>query len=99
MILSKENSEIINTTCKSHSVEKMYMFGSAASGTIKKNSDVDILVKFNKMDLYYYFDNLLSLIEKLELIFKRPVDLLEEQAVNNPFLKRSIDKNKILIYG
>ena len=99
MILNKENSKIINATCKFHLVERMYMFGSAASGTMKKNSDVDILVKFNEMDLYYYFDNLLSLKEKLELIFKRPVDLLEEQAVNNPFLKRSIDRNKILIYG
>ena len=99
MVLNKGNTKILNTTCKSHLVEKMYMFGSAASGTLKKNSDVDILVKFAEMDLYNYFDNLLSLKEKLENIFKRPVDLLEEQAVRNPFLKRSIDKNKILIYG
>lgn len=99
MILKKANTEKLKTICKSHLVTKMYMFGSAASSTMKKNSDVDILVNFAEMDLYNYFDNLLSLKEKLELIFKKPVDLLEEQAVNNPFLKRSIDRNKILIYG
>lgn len=99
MILNKKNSEKLKTTCKSHLVSKMYMFGSAASGTMKKNSDVDILVDFAEMDLYNYFENLLSLKDKLENIFKRPVDLLEEKALKNPYLKRSIDRNKVLIYG
>lgn len=99
MILKKENIKKINSACKIHLVEKMYMFGSMVSGKMNKDSDVDILVKFADMDPYNYFDNLLSLKENLESIFKRPVDLLEEQAVKNPYLKRSIDRNKILIYG
>ena len=99
MVLNKENTEALKTTCKIHLVSKMYMFGSAASGTMKKNSDVDILVDFAEMDLYDYFENLLSLKEKLENIFKRPVDILEEKALKNPYLKRSIDRNKVLIYG
>ena len=99
MILKKTNTKKLKTICKSHLVTKMYMFGSAASGTMKRNSDIDILVNFAEMDLYNYFDNLLSLKEKLENIFNKPVDLLEEQAVKNPYLRRSIDKNKVLIYG
>jgi hypothetical protein len=66
---------------------------------MNKNSDVDILVKFTDMNLYHYFDNLLSLKDSLESIFNRPVDLLEEQAIKNPYLKNSIDNNKKLLYG
>ena len=41
----------------------------------------------------------MELKEKLEQLLSRPVDLLEEQAVRNPVLRRSIDHNKKLIYG
>ena len=99
MVISEENRELINLTCQKHLVERLFIFGSAATGKMNKNSDVDILVKFAKMDLYNYFNNLLSLKENLENIFNRTVDLLEEQSVRNPYLKRSIDRNKILIYG
>ncbi|KAF0235885.1 MAG: hypothetical protein FD181_3192 [Prolixibacteraceae bacterium] len=99
MIINKEIGDLINSTCKSHFVDKMYIFGSAVSGNLRANSDIDILVKFTEMNLYNYFNNLLSLKSSLEAIFNRPVDLLEEQAVKNPYLKRSIDNNKKLIYG
>ncbi len=99
MIISDEIQERINSACKIHFVETMYLFGSAASGNMNKNSDVDILVKFTDMNLYHYFDNLLSLKDSLESIFNRPVDLLEEQAIKNPYLKNSIDNNKKLLYG
>jgi predicted nucleotidyltransferase len=99
MIISDEIQERINTVCKIHFVETMYLFGSAASGSMNKNSDLDILVKFSEMNLYHYFDNLLSLKDSLESIFNKPVDLLEEQAVKNPYLKNSIDNNKKLLYG
>jgi len=99
MDLKELNIEKIDAICRSHYVARLCIFGSAASGNMKKNSDVDVLVKFSDMDLYYYLENLLSLKTELEKIFNRPVDILEEQALNNPYLKNSIDRNKILIYG
>ncbi len=82
-----------------HHVEKLYLFGSMLSGKIKDTNDIDLLVRFSNMDLYYYFDNYINLKNSLERLFKKPVDLLEEQAIRNPVLKSSIDKNKKLIYG
>jgi predicted nucleotidyltransferase len=41
----------------------------------------------------------MELKEKLECLLKRPVDILEEQTIQNPVLRRSIDRNKKLIYG
>jgi predicted nucleotidyltransferase len=98
MDLKQNDIEKIYSICNSHHVERFHIFGSAASGNLKKNSDVDVLVQFSDIDLYYYFENLLSLKEELEKLFNRPVDILEEQALKNPYLKKSIDRNKILLY-
>jgi predicted nucleotidyltransferase len=36
---------------------------------------------------------------ELESLFNRQVDLMEEQAIRNPYFKREVDKEKQLIYG
>jgi predicted nucleotidyltransferase len=47
----------------------------------------------------FHCDNYFDLKEQLESIFNRPIDLLEEQAIRNPYFKNEIDKEKQLIYG
>ncbi len=37
--------------------------------------------------------------EELEGLFSRNVDLVEIQTIKNPILKRSIDRNKKILYG
>jgi predicted nucleotidyltransferase len=80
-------------------VDKLYLFGSAAKGDLMPLSDVDFLVKFRDFNLKYYFENFLTLKGSLADILKRKVDLVEQQALKNPVLIRSIEKNKILVYG
>jgi predicted nucleotidyltransferase len=99
MLITKKNKTLINSICEIHGVEKLYLFGSATSNVFSKNSDIDFLVKFRNIDLEKYFDNYISLKEKLKNIFKRDVDLVEEQTLKNPILIKSINKNKELIYG
>ncbi|MBW2963040.1 nucleotidyltransferase family protein [Mesonia aestuariivivens] len=93
------NIKRVKTLCKKHKVEKLYLFGSATNETFSENSDIDFLVKFNISDLSLYFDNYISFKEKLGKIFKRDIDLVEEQTLKNPILINSINKNKELIYG
>ncbi|OFX24798.1 MAG: nucleotidyltransferase [Bacteroidetes bacterium GWA2_31_9] len=95
----KINKQQLSELCKQHNVLRLYLFGSFAKNTETEQSDIDFLVKFNDVELYYYFDNYLSLKENLERIYQRKVDLLEEQTVKNPFLEQSINQSKILIYG
>ncbi|WP_026776203.1 nucleotidyltransferase family protein [Polaribacter sp. Hel_I_88] len=99
MVLTKKNKALIKSLCENHSVEKLYLFGSATTKAFSKNSDIDFLVKFRKIDLEKYFDNYITLKEALKNIFKREVDLVEEQTLKNPILINSINKNKELIYG
>jgi len=93
------NTETIKNLCNKHKVTRLYLFGSFANGTPKPNSDIDFLVTFGNVDLYNYFDNYLNLRDELEKIYKRKVDLVEEQTVKNPFLLQSINQSKQLIYG
>ena len=93
------DKNMINEICKSHNVDKLYLFGSATGNSFSSESDIDLLVKFKKIDLLNYFMNYTSLKEKFKQMFKREVDLLEEQTLKNPILIKSINKNKELIYG
>ena len=99
MNIIEQNSEQIKKVCSKHKVDQMFVFGSVLTKEFNENSDVDFLVKFGKIDLYDYFENLLNLKENLENILQRKIDILEIQAVKNPYLKKSIDNSKLLIYG
>ena len=99
MLLTKQHINSLHALCEKHNVEKLYVFGSYATNTLNEESDIDLLVKFKEIDLTTYFLNFLAFKEKLKKIFKRDVDLIEEQTLKNPILIQSINKNKALIYG
>jgi len=99
MNIVEQNLSNVSELCKLHNVKDMYLFGSVLTEQFSSDSDVDFLVNFKPIDLFQYFDNYMELKEKLEHLLKRPVDLLEEQTIQNPVLRRSIDRNKKLIYG
>ena len=89
----------IKDLCLKHKVAKLFVFGSILSDRFKRSSDIDFLVDFQGVDLYDYADNYFSLKSSLENLLKRQVDLLEDKAVRNPYLRHSIDSSKQLIYG
>lgn len=97
--LIRENSERIKDLCSSHLVASFFLFGSAAIGPFKPESDFDFLVKFKPMPLEDYFENYIDLKIKLESLLNRKVDLVEVQTLKNRFLIQSIGKSKVLIYG
>ncbi len=89
----------ISALCEKHKVSRMFAFGSVLTNRFNENSDVDLMVAFNKNGIRDYFDNFFELKHSLEKLFGRDVDLLEEQMVQNPYLKKNIDATKALIYG
>ncbi len=99
MNLIERNIEKLKKLCDKYNVSKLYVFGSAISGKFRKDSDIDFLVTFDKIELSEYADNYFDFKFSLEDLFNRKIDLLEEKAIKNPFLKQSIDTSKELIYG
>ena len=97
--LIERNIDKIRDLCSRHKVRRLFVFGSVLTDRFKKDSDIDLVVDFQDVDLYEYADNYFDLKESLEKLFKRDVDLLEEKAIKNPYLKQSIDSSKQLVYG
>lgn len=95
----KDHIEQIKRLCRTHSVKSLFAFGSVVSNTLKNTSDIDLLVDIDSKDPIDYSDNYFELKFQLESILKRPVDLLEDKSLKNPFLKKQIDNTKVLIYG
>jgi uncharacterized protein len=89
----------IERLCKTHRVKFLYVFGSSLTEHFNKNSDIDLLVQFGNIDLKNYFSNFLDFKEKLESVFHRKVDLVEEQTLKNPVLINSINSTRQLVYG
>ena len=99
MQISDTQIEKIRGLCLLHQVKRMYVFGSQASGRLTDSSDVDLLVSFSSsIQLLDYADNYFSLLEHLEHLTSKKVDLVSASTLKNPVLKASIDQTKKLIY-
>ena len=99
MNIIDNNIDKLVKLCKTYKVTKLYVFGSAITEKFTKESDIDLLVTFDNIDLQSYADNYFDLKFSLEDLFKRKIDLLEEKAIKNPFFKESINNTKELVYG
>lgn len=99
MELIDNNINKIKALCEKHKVTKLFVFGSVLTNRFNENSDIDFVVDFNKKNITDYFSNYFDLKYALEELFKRDVDLLEEQTIKNPYLKKNVEETKALIYG
>ncbi|MCL1866050.1 MAG: nucleotidyltransferase domain-containing protein [Oscillospiraceae bacterium] len=80
-------------------VNQLYLFGSALSSRFNEDtSDIDVLVRVAELQPEELGENLIALWDNLELLFNRKVDLLTENSLRNPFLKKEVELTKKLIY-
>jgi|WetSurMetagenome_2_1015567.scaffolds.fasta_scaffold20890_2 uncharacterized protein len=96
-VVERSIDQIISL-CKKHKVSRLYIFGSVLTDRFSDDSDIDFLVEFTHVDVQQYFDNYMDFKEKLEALFKRPVDLVENQAIRNPIFRKVVDRDKRLVY-
>lgn len=85
--------------CKVHKVKTLYAFGSVVTNKFNDSSDIDLIVTFQPIDTLDYADNYFDFKFSLEDILKRPIDLLEENAIKNPYLLETVNQYRQLIYG
>ena len=98
-ILTDKLKEII-VICKKHNIDSIAVFGSAAKNEMNENSDIDFLVKFsNKINVLDYADNYFSVLEKLEKLIGKKVDLVSVKSLKNPILISEINNSKIELYA
>lgn len=81
-----------------YGVERAYLFGSAAKGTMQPDSDVDFIIRFPK-DMHYttYADNYFALADALEMLLNKKVELVTEKTIKNPYLLQTINSYKLQV--
>lgn len=89
----------IRILCRRNKVRTLYVFGSVLTDEFTERSDIDLIVEIDSDDPLEYADNYFNLKFALEEIFKRQIDLLENKAIKNQYLREIIDKSKSLLYA
>jgi predicted nucleotidyltransferase len=97
--LIKNRESDFKGLCQNHSVKSLFAFGSSVTDEFDFNkSDIDLIVEIDEPDPLLRGEKILSLWDKLEVFFKKKVDLLSNPNIRNPYLRQSINESKILIY-
>ena len=84
--------------CRKWRVKELSIFGSALGEDFRPDSDVDVLVELlpdHGLSLYDWVD----MIEELEAIFGRKVDLVAKGGLKNPFRRREILRTAEVLYA
>jgi len=85
--------------CAQNKVKSLYAFGSVLTSHFDNDSDIDLIVDIDSTNPLEYADCYFNLKFALQDLFNRPVDLLENKAVRNNYLRQEIDNTKQLIYA
>ena len=84
--------------CRSHPIEKLWLFGSVLRADFGPESDVDLLVEFEPGVRLSLWD-VVEIQAGLSELIGRPVDLVERSALRNPFRRREILRTSRLLYA
>ena len=90
----------ISKICKRYRVTKLDVFGSA----VRKNdfnlasSDADFLIEFAP-EVRVGLSEFMGIKTELERLLGRTVDLLEPEAIVNPYVLASIKRNRETVYA
>ncbi len=99
MEITAEQQHAIETLCRRYRVRALRLFGSAAVGRDRDDSDVDLLVEFVPGQAPSAFE-VVDLQESLSHVFGgRPVDLAFSGILDNPFRRQAIEPQLRPLYA
>ena len=94
------HGEELNRLCQRFQVSRLELFGSAAGERFDtESSDLDFLVEFLPLSPPEHANSDFGLLEALQDLFQRPVDLVELNAIRNPYFQASVDRTRVLLYA
>lgn len=99
MSIIELNKQNIIDICQKHKVKTLAVFGSVLTDRFCDDSDIDFVVDFTDVDERDYADNYLEMLEALQNLLGREIDLLENKAIRNSILLQTINDSKQVIYG
>ena len=93
-----EYRDEVHKICRALGVKRLELVGSASRGDFQSDrSDIDVLVEFEGIERL--FDRYFELKKQLEHSLGRRVDVIQHDAVRNPYVRQAIDRDKVQVYG
>ncbi len=90
----------LHKICEKHSVKELFLFGSALSEDFSAISDLDFAVLFkDELTPLELGGAFLDLLNELENLFDRKIDLVSYRVLQNPVFKAELDKTKRILYA
>jgi len=90
--------EKIADFCRRWKVREFSLFGSVLREDFRPDSDVDVLVSFERDSKWSLWD-IVRMREELMQFFGRDVDIVEKEAMRNPFRRHEILRTHQVVYG
>jgi len=88
------------TICRRRSVSRLELFGSAARDDFDAvKSDLDFIVEFHELSTGEHADAYFGLLEDLQELFGRKVDLVMDRAVKNRYFRQAIQRDRTVVYA
>jgi hypothetical protein len=98
--LIQPNLEEIAGLCRRYQVRRLAAFGSILRGDFDPlRSDADFLVEFEPVPVAVRMRNYLALREALASLLARPVDLVEDGAIRNPYILQNVAQQQKVLYA
>ncbi len=98
-LVERHLDEIIRL-CRQHRVRRLAAFGSIVRSDFNPlRSDADFLVEFEPVSVAVRMKHYLALKDALAALLLRPVDLVEDGAIRNPYLLKSITEQEQVLYA
>jgi uncharacterized protein len=93
------NLPALQALCRRFGVRRLDLFGSAATGRFDPaRSDLDFLVEFDDLAPGEYARAYFGLLEALEELFGRSIDLLTLPSLKNPYLRSRVLRERQLLF-
>ena len=98
MFRIEEYRQVIEEICRDLKVKRLDLVGSASREDFQpERSDIDVLVEFEGIESL--FGRYFNLKMRLEKQLGKQVDVIQISAVKNPYVRKSIDRDRAPIYG
>lgn len=95
-----ENKKQLEGLCEAHGVAVLELFGSACKGAYTPGrSDLDFLVRFSPCTPEEHAERYFGLLAGLQDLFHCDIDLVEMNAIKNPFFLESIATSRATVYA
>jgi hypothetical protein len=95
-----QNQAKVADVCRAFGVTRLDVFGSAADGRFDPTrSDYDFVARFAPSPEASMARRFIGFSEALEELLGRPVDLMTDHEVANPYLRAAIDATRTNVYA